>query len=138
MTTTNLECAVIVLAKHREARAWADLTVAQDLLTQLGLDPEGVAENAIVPADPALVTEDQVAAAEAAAKEATDKAEAARAALDGQHVVPEGAQSHVVSETRSPHEDVAEAQHDAEAAAQADANAAEQHPQAPGVTGSAA
>lgn len=35
---TNLECAVAVLTKHREARQWTDEAVAADLLAQLGLD----------------------------------------------------------------------------------------------------
>lgn len=43
----NLECAIAVLAKHREARQWADDVVAADLVAQLGLDPQGNAKNAI-------------------------------------------------------------------------------------------
>jgi hypothetical protein len=36
---TNLETAIVVLKKHREALAWADYEVAFDLVMQLGLDP---------------------------------------------------------------------------------------------------
>lgn len=38
---TNLETAVAVLERHREARRWDDRDVAADLLAQLGLDPAG-------------------------------------------------------------------------------------------------
>lgn len=49
----NLECVVAVLEKHREARQWADLAVAGDLLTQLGVDP---AADVLVPgSEPAPV-----------------------------------------------------------------------------------
>jgi hypothetical protein len=82
---TNLECAIAVLTTHREARKWADEAVAQDLLAQLGLDPGGDAKDAVTPVDPSLVTEAEVVAAETAAKEATDKAQAARDALVAQH-----------------------------------------------------
>lgn len=42
----NLECAVGVLASHREARRWADETVALDLLAQLGLEATDEATHA--------------------------------------------------------------------------------------------
>ena len=80
----NMECVVAVLASHREARHWSDEAVALDLLAQLGLDAQGEAKHAAPVIDPNMVTEDQVVAAEAAAKEATDKARAAREALDAQ------------------------------------------------------
>lgn len=82
---TNLECVVAVLASHREARGWTDEAVALDLLAQLGLDSAGEAKNATPAVDPTLITEDEVLAAENAAKEATDKAKAAREALDAQN-----------------------------------------------------
>jgi hypothetical protein len=81
----NLECAVAVLSSHREARQWADEAVAADLLDQLGLDAAGEAKNARVVINTPLITEDEVVAAETAAKEAADKAAAARAALDAQN-----------------------------------------------------
>jgi hypothetical protein len=81
---TNLECVVHALAKHREARRWDDMAVADDLLAQLGLDPAGDAVHAAPLVDPALVTEEQVVAAETTAHEATEKAANARAALDAQ------------------------------------------------------
>ena len=37
----NLDCALGVLAKHREARRWTDEAVAADLLAQLRLEPSG-------------------------------------------------------------------------------------------------
>ena len=45
---TNLECAISVLAAHREARRWADEAVAVDLLARLGMD--GAAEVGGAPA----------------------------------------------------------------------------------------
>lgn len=81
---TNLECVIAVLASHREARRWTDEAVAHDLLAQLGLDAAGEAKNAAPVIDPSLITEAEVVAAEAAAKEAADKARAARDALDAQ------------------------------------------------------
>lgn len=75
---TNLECAVAVLASHREGRKWHDPAVAADLLAQLGVDPEGEASNAVTRADPLLVSELEVLAAEAAAKDATEKAKGLR------------------------------------------------------------
>lgn len=39
---TNLELAVAILAKHREARRWADEAVAVDMLAQFGVDPAGI------------------------------------------------------------------------------------------------
>ena len=62
---TNLECAIAVLAKQREARRWTDEAVALDLLAQLGLDVAGEAKNAAPVIDPALI-EAEVVAAEAA------------------------------------------------------------------------
>jgi len=81
---TNLECALAVLVKHREARAWADEAVALDLLAQFGLDAAAEAANAAPVVDPSLVSEAEVVAAEAAAKAAADKATAARDALAAQ------------------------------------------------------
>lgn len=80
---TNLECVCAVLAAHREMRMWDDQTVATDLVTQLGLDPDGEAQNA-KPVAP-TITEDEVVALEAAAQEAADKAHAARDALNAQN-----------------------------------------------------
>jgi hypothetical protein len=82
--TTNSECAINVLKTHREARGWTDQAVTADLLVQLGLDPAAEAKNAVAVVDPSLVTEAEVVAAEAAAKEAVDKARAARDALNAQ------------------------------------------------------
>ncbi len=70
MGVTNMECAVAVLASHRAARTWTDEAVAAVMLNQLGLDPSGVAKNAVPPVVP-HVTDDQIAAAEAAHKKAT-------------------------------------------------------------------
>ncbi|MGD0110158.1 MAG: hypothetical protein ABSC06_40020 [Rhodopila sp.] len=81
---TNLECALAVLVKHREARGWQDEAVALDLLAQLGLDAAAEAANAAPVVDPSLVSEAEVVAAEAAAKAAADKARAARDALNAQ------------------------------------------------------
>jgi hypothetical protein len=77
----NMECIVAVLASHREARAWNDEAVAMDLVAQLGLDPVGDAKNAR-PVVPVGITEEEVAAHEAAAQLALDKAKAARAELN--------------------------------------------------------
>lgn len=77
----NMDCVVGTLARHREARMWDDGVVATDLLAQLGLKPDGDAKNAIIPPDPDVMAEDEVVALEAAAKEATDKATAARQAI---------------------------------------------------------
>jgi hypothetical protein len=86
---TNLECAIAVLTRHREARRWADEAVAADLLARLGLDPAGDAAHAAPVVDPSLLTEDEVAAAETAAEEATGKAKAARATLNAQAAAEE-------------------------------------------------
>jgi hypothetical protein len=69
---TNIEMAIAILAKHREARMWADDVVAADMLAQLGVDPTGIVQ----------MTEAEVVAAEAVAKEAADRAAAYRAMLD--------------------------------------------------------
>lgn len=82
---TNLECVILVLSSHRDARRWSDEAVALDVLAQLGLDAAGDAVHAAPVVDPSLMSEEEVEAAEAAAKEATDKALAARAALDAQN-----------------------------------------------------
>jgi hypothetical protein len=87
----NTECVVAVLARHRAARQWADDAVAADLLVQLGLDPAAEAEHATPAVDASLVTEDQVAAAEAAAKKATEEAAKLRAVLDRQKAPVEAA-----------------------------------------------
>jgi hypothetical protein len=78
----NRECVLAVLTKHREARAWDDGAVADDLLMQLDIDPTAEAKNATkVRADTdALAAE--IAAAEVAAKEADDKVAALRSQLD--------------------------------------------------------
>lgn len=80
----NFECVVAVLSAHRDARAWADHAVANDLLEQLGLDPEADAKNAKPVIDPNMLTEDQVKAAEDAADVAVKKAKEAREALSKQ------------------------------------------------------
>lgn len=77
----NLECAMAVLVAHREARQWDDRAVAVDLVAQLGLDWAGEAKYA-KPVSAPGITEDEVLAHEAAAKEAMDKAAAARAELN--------------------------------------------------------
>jgi hypothetical protein len=77
----NMECVVGTLARHREARMWSDDAVAADLLAQLGLKPDAEAKNAIEPPDPDVMAEHEVAAFELAAKEASDKATAARQAV---------------------------------------------------------
>ena len=46
---TNLECAIAVLATHREARRWTDEAVAADLMVQLKLDPQAVVGPAQMP-----------------------------------------------------------------------------------------
>lgn len=81
---TNLECAIAVLMSHREARGWTDEAVALDLLGQLGVEAAGEAVHATPVVDPSLVTEADVVAAEASAREAVDKATSARAALIAQ------------------------------------------------------
>lgn len=48
---TNLETAVAILAKHREARQWTDEAVAADLLAQLGLDAAAEVTDATAQAD---------------------------------------------------------------------------------------
>lgn len=80
---TNLECVIAALAAHREARQWDDAVVAADLVAQLGLNPDGNAAKA-KPHNMPGITEAEVVAHEAAAKEAALKAEAARAALKAQ------------------------------------------------------
>lgn len=81
----NQECVIAVLASHREARQWADEAVALDLLAQLGLDPQGEAAHPSPVINASTITEDEVLAAENAAKEAAEKAKAAREALDAQN-----------------------------------------------------
>jgi hypothetical protein len=80
----NLECAVRVLAMHREARKWSDEAVAADMLAQLGLEVDGDAAHASPVINPSSITEGEVVAAEVAARDAVDRAKAARAALDAQ------------------------------------------------------
>ena len=80
---TNLEAVIAILAAHREARKWTDEAVAHDLLGQLGLDAAGKAANA-TPAVKPGITEAEVVAHEVAAKEAVDKAQAWRHALNTQ------------------------------------------------------
>lgn len=68
---SNLEIIVGVLERHREARHWADLNVARDVMSALGLpesDPAG---------DPAPMTIAEAdAAMEAATPATTDDAPA--------------------------------------------------------------
>lgn len=80
---TNLEAVVAALASHREARAWDDTAVARDILGQLGMDEGGNAAKARPLVDPGI-SEDEVLQAEAVAKQAAEKAKAARDALDAQ------------------------------------------------------
>src|SRR3954464_7559491 len=82
--TTNRECVVAALAGHRQAGPWTDEAVADDLVAQLGLRPDAEAKNAKPIVDPNALSEDEVIAAEAQAKEASDKAKAARATFDAQ------------------------------------------------------
>ncbi len=79
---TNMECAIAVLAAHREARAWTDEAVATELLWQLGLTPDGVAANVAPPSDLAVAeAADAAAVAEEQARfEADAKADADRIA----------------------------------------------------------
>lgn len=81
---TNRECVVATLASHRQAGQWTDESVADDLVAQLGLRPDADAKNAKPIVDPSLMSEDEVIAAEAQAKEVSDKAKAARATFDAQ------------------------------------------------------
>jgi hypothetical protein len=106
MKPTNLACAIAVLSLHREARDWTDEAVAADLLTQLGLDATGEATNARPVVDPNMVTEDQVTAAEAAAKDATEKAKEARDQLTAQQNANAAQQS---ADAPAPTPDVAQA-----------------------------
>lgn len=84
----NLQCVINVLSSHREARRWSDESVAIDILAQLGVDDAGEAAHAAPVVDPALITEEAVVAAEAAAEVAIDKAADARVALDAQNAEP--------------------------------------------------
>jgi hypothetical protein len=95
----NRECVVNVLASHREARQWTDEAVADDLLRQLDLDPEGEAKNAAPVVDPGI-SEDEVRAHEEAAKQATDKARAAREAFDAQREGREGDKAKAEADAR--------------------------------------
>jgi len=67
----NLDCIVTALEEHRVARAWDNNAVAFDLLNQLGLDPTADAKH---PKPKIALDETAVAAAEAKAKDDTDKA----------------------------------------------------------------
>lgn len=84
---TNLECAVAVLAMHREARQWDDNAVAADMLRQLDVDPAGDAKKARPAPDPSMISEGEVLAHEATAKEAAERAKAARDRLNAQVAV---------------------------------------------------
>lgn len=75
----NLDCTLSILEAHRNARAWSDSAVANDLLNQLGLDPKADAANPAPVVDP---EEAEVAMAEAHAKDVMARAMAARAKLD--------------------------------------------------------
>jgi hypothetical protein len=104
---TNLECAVLVLASHREGRKWTDEAVSADLLAQLGLDPAGEAKNAAPIVSPDI-TEAEVLAHEAAAKEAVDKAHAARDALNAQAEAEAKAKAEVAADQAKAAKDARE------------------------------
>lgn len=53
---SNLEIVVGVLERHREARHWADLNVARDVLSALGLPESDPAPMSIAEADTAMET----------------------------------------------------------------------------------
>lgn len=80
----NRECVIAVLTAHREARNWSDESVADDLLAQLDVKPDAEAKKARPVVNQDMVSEDEVAAVEAAAKQAADKAKEARDALNAQ------------------------------------------------------
>jgi hypothetical protein len=80
----NRQCVVNLLLAHRQAMRWTDEAVADDVLRQLDLDPEGEAKNA-TPVFAGGITEDEVVAHETAAQAAVDKATAARAQLKRQN-----------------------------------------------------
>jgi hypothetical protein len=42
----TLECAIAVIARHREARTWTDAAVAANVLAELGVDPTADAPHA--------------------------------------------------------------------------------------------
>jgi hypothetical protein len=79
---TNHEVAVGILHRHRRANTWTDEAVADDLLAQFGLKPDAEAKNA--PVHPDSITDEHVAAAEAAAKAAADHVAALHAKRRGQ------------------------------------------------------
>ena len=89
----NTECAVAVIARHREARTWTDVAVAANLLAELGLDPNGNAAHATANVDARRVTEDQVAAAEGVAHQHAETAAALRARLDEQEAPARAAEA---------------------------------------------
>lgn len=81
----NLDCVMNAIEAHRIGGQWTNEAVARDILGQLGLDTNAEAKNAAPPLpDPNIVTEDEVAQAELAAKQAQDKADEARAKLAAQ------------------------------------------------------
>jgi hypothetical protein len=110
----NLECVIRVLESHREARRWADEAVAHDLLAQLDLDPTGEAKKAAPIVSPDI-TEAEVLAHEAAAKEATDKARAAREALNAQSEAEDEAKVEVAADQAKAAKDAREATKEREA-----------------------
>lgn len=128
----NLDCAIAVLAAHREGRQWDDRAVAMDMLAQLGLKPDGDAKNAVVPVPPG-VTEDEVLAHEAAAKEAVDKAAAARAELNARLAAEDQAKADVAADQAKAAEDAREAA--AKDAAGKSAAAAKTDAPKPGIAG---
>jgi len=79
---TNLEAAIAVLRRHREARKWNDEAVAHEMMAHLDVAPDGKAAKAPVMVDPNLVTEEDTVAAEEAAKVAVDKATAMRGEIN--------------------------------------------------------
>lgn len=128
----NLECAMAVLAAHREARQWDDRAVAVDLVAQLGLDWAGEAKYAKPVAAP-RITEDEVLAHEAAAKEATDKAAAARAELNARLAAEDQAKADAATDQAKAAKDTRDAA--AKDAASKPAPAAKADPPKPGVAG---
>ena len=79
---TNLEAAIAVLRRHREARKWNDEAVAHEMMAYLDVAPDGKADKAPVMVDPNLVTEEDTVAAEEAAKLAVDKASSMRGEIN--------------------------------------------------------
>lgn len=79
---TFLDCVKLLLAKHREGRAWTDTGVARDVLGYLGIDETAQAPHPVGLPDPTAETEAAAVALEATAAQAVAKAKAARDAID--------------------------------------------------------